>query len=385
MSNESIQTAPQRAIGWTEHEENCAQAWLADYMPATEAAAEGPIHACRVVEVQKDHVVVHDGRDDATGAQAQAYGLGARRARVPHALQRELAEAADALAVGDWVLVEPGTAAGELWVRYRLPPRNQLARRLHDGRDKVARVVIVSNVDRAVLVMGLDRDYNPRRLQRYLALAHMAGVPPLVVLTKADLEPSAGQTQIAELRAQVPPDTPVVALSALDPQARQSLLPWLEPGHTLVLLGSSGAGKSTLTNALCTAPLQDTGPTRFADGRGRHTTTVRSLHRVPEGACIIDTPGLRTLRLDGDEAALQGVFEDVAQQARKCRFRDCRHEDEPGCAVRTAIEPQRLNTWRKLQREAQRDQMSALDRQRQLSEWKQRSRVGRERAREKRE
>jgi ribosome biogenesis GTPase len=232
--------------------------------------------------------------------------------------------------------------------------------------------------------MGLDHDYNPRRLQRYLALTRMAGVPAVVVLTKADLDPEAGLRQCAELQEQVRDGTPVLALSALDPQAPRALQPWLQPGQTLVLLGSSGAGKSTLTNALCAANLQDTGPVRAADSHGRHTTTVRSLHRAPGGACIIDTPGLRTLRLDGDEEALQHVFDDVARAALQCRFRDCQHQDEPGCAVRASVEPERLLSWRKLQREARRDQMSALERQRQLSEWKQRSRAGRERSRDKR-
>jgi ribosome biogenesis GTPase len=379
MFDESDQ-ARWRAIGWTAQDHAAAQRWLEDHCAHEPAVAGAPVPSIspyRVVEVQRDHVLLHDGHDGHATH-------GARRARVPHALQRQLAQDADALAVGDWVLAECGEGLADLWVRHRLPPRNQLARRLHDGRDKVARVVIVSNVDTAVLVMGLDHDYNPRRLQRYLALTRMAGVPAVVVLTKADLDPEAGLRQCAELQEQVRDGTPVLALSALDPQAPRALQPWLQPGQTLVLLGSSGAGKSTLTNALCAANLQDTGPVRAADSHGRHTTTVRSLHRAPGGACIIDTPGLRTLRLDGDEEALQHVFDDVARAALQCRFRDCQHQDEPGCAVRASVEPERLLSWRKLQREARRDQMSALERQRQLSEWKQRSRAGRERSRDKR-
>ncbi|MBL8329026.1 MAG: ribosome small subunit-dependent GTPase A [Rubrivivax sp.] len=324
----------------------------------------------RVVEVQRDHVQVHDGQTQL-------------RARVRHSLQQELAQAADALAVGDWVLTDEDPF-GARWVQVRVPPRNQLARRLHDGRDKVARVVIVSNVDSALLVMGLDHDFNLRRLERYLTLAQLAGVAPLVVLTKADLALDPAQA-LARVAKALPAEVPVVAVDGRAGAARQALAPWLRPGHTLVLLGSSGAGKSTLTNTLCGQPLQDTGPTREGDGRGRHTTTVRSLHLALDGACIIDTPGLRTLRLDSDEAALRSVYEDVSTLSLQCRFRDCRHEGEPGCAVRDGVAAERLKSWHKLQREAQRDTMSALERQRQLSEWKQRGRAGRNRAREKRE
>jgi ribosome biogenesis GTPase len=137
-----------------------------------------------------------------------------------------------------------------------------------------------------------------------------------------------------------------------------------------VLLGSSGAGKSTLTNALCSQQVADTGANRSGDSRGRHTTTVRSLHVTPQGACIIDTPGLRTLRLDGDAAELETAFDDITRLALQCRFRDCRHEAEPGCAVRAGVPPERLRNYQKLQREARRDTLTALERKAQVSEWK---------------
>ncbi len=350
------------AIGLTAHEARWA-------LEMQEEAGREALRLARIVEVQRDHVLLHDGTQP-------------RRARVMHGLQQALSDAAAARAVGDWVLAE-ADRFGDLWTHWRAPPRNQLARRLHDGRDKVARVVIVSNVDTALLVMGLDHDFNLKRLERYVAMARMAGVQALVVLTKADLADQAEQ-RLAAVRAALPPDVAALAVNGLDAQAAQVLAPWLQPGHTLVLLGSSGAGKSTLTNTLCGDPIQDTGPIRFGDGRGRHTTTVRSLHLAAGGACIIDTPGLRTLRLDGDEAALRGVYEDVATLSMQCRFRDCRHEGEPGCAVREGVGDERLRNWHKLQREAQRDTLSALERQRQLSEWKQRSRAGRARAKDKR-
>jgi ribosome biogenesis GTPase len=323
----------------------------------------------RIVEVQRDSVQLHDGASQ-------------RRARSLPTLLATLAADDDALAVGDWVIAR-ANAHGEWWVHARVPPATQLARRLHDGRDKVTRTVIVSNVDTALLVMGLDGDFNLRRLERYLALARLAGVPAVVVLTKADLC-SAATERLREVRSVLSADIGAVALNALGDEPRAKLAPWLARGQTLVLLGSSGAGKSTLINALAGTALQATGATREGDGRGRHTTTSRSLHLLPEGACIIDTPGLRTLRLDGDEAQVQSVFGDIAELALQCRFRDCTHEGEPGCAVRGQVDPERLRNFHKLRREARRDQMTALERKEQVQVWKVRSRAARERARAKR-
>jgi ribosome biogenesis GTPase len=352
--------APLRAIGLTTPLVQAAWPLLAERPEAALA---------RVVEVQREHLVLHDGAAE-------------HMARLLPALRHELDAAADAVAVGDWVLAERNRF-GERWVAARVPPLNQLARRLHDGRDKVERVVIVANVDTALLVMGLDHDFNPRRMERFLALARMAGVTPLVVLTKADLCRDV-DVRLAAARALLPVGAEAIALNALGDEPRERLAPWLEAGQTLVLLGSSGAGKSTLTNALVGADVQVTGANRDGDSRGRHTTTARSLHRTADGACIIDTPGLRTLRLDGDVAALGQVFDDVASAALRCRFRDCRHQGEPGCAVREAVTPERLRNFQKLQREAERDTMSALERKVQLAQWKVRTRAARARTNAKR-
>lgn len=322
----------------------------------------------RVVELQREGLTLHDGVEETA-------------ARMLPALRAMLATEGDALAVGDWVLAQRNDL-GEWWVHERVPPLNQLARRLHDGRDKVTRVVIVSNVDTALLVMGLDHDFSLRRLERFVALARMAQVEPVVVLTKADLctDPTG---RVAEVQHSVP-GAAVRAVNALDAGAGAALADWLQPGRTLVLVGSSGAGKSTLTNTLAAAEVAITGANRADDSRGRHTTTTRSLHTTPSGACIIDTPGLRTLRLDGDAEQLGVVFEDIAQLALACRFRDCLHDSEPGCAVRDAVSPERLANYRKLLREARRDSITALERKAIVQKWKVRARAGRARAEAKR-
>jgi ribosome biogenesis GTPase / thiamine phosphate phosphatase len=322
----------------------------------------------RVVEVQRDSVLLHEGEL-------------VLRARVLPALHAALQD--DALAVGDWVYAQRNALA-EWWVRERVPPANQVARRLHDGRDKVTRVVLVANVDTALIVMGLDHDFNPRRLERYVAFTKIAGVGAVLVLTKADLvsddERAAG---CHEALALVPAEVAVLAVDATAPSAAAALQPWLGAGQTLVAVGSSGAGKSTLTNTLAGRALQDTGPARAGDGRGRHTTTVRTLHALAGGACLIDTPGLRTLRLDAEPGAVAGAFDDIARLAPLCRFRDCRHDGEPGCAVQGALAPARLKNFHKLQREAERDRMSALERKAMVAVWKARGRAGRQRAKDK--
>jgi ribosome biogenesis GTPase len=324
----------------------------------------------RVVEVQRDSVQLHDGHAP-------------HRARLLPALHQQLAADGDAVAVGDWVYARRNDHA-EWWVHVRVPPANQIARRLHDGRDKVTRVVIVANVDTVLVVMGLDHDYNVRRLERYLAFTRLAGVGAVVVLTKADLcDNDTRSAREREARTLAPPDVAVLALNGQDPAAARALAPWLGAGQTLAVIGSSGTGKSTLTNTLAGVEVQDTGGTRRGDGRGRHTTTVRSLHALPGGACLIDTPGLRTLRLDGDAESVASAFDDVARLAPQCRFRDCRHDGEPGCAVREALPAARLKNFHKLQREAARDTLSALERKALVATWKARGRAGRQRLKEK--
>jgi len=324
----------------------------------------------RVIEIRRDAVCLHDGRREVL-------------AMLPPALAETLAD--DALAVGDWVLVvQP--APGRWRIVERVPPLTQIARRTNDGRGAARRQVLVANVDTAFVVMGLDRDFNPRRLERYRALTHLAAVPAVLVLTKADtLDTASLQCRLADAREALGSGTPLLAVDARSPQAATALAPWLARGQTAVMLGSSGAGKSTLTNTLCGHALQDTGAVRLGDSRGRHTTTARTLRIAAAGGCVIDTPGLRALRLDVDDVAdLAGVFDDVGALASHCRFRDCRHQSEPGCAVRGGLSADRVRNFHKLQREARRDSMNALQMREQRRDWKLRGRDGAMRARAKR-
>lgn len=319
----------------------------------------------RVTQVQRETLIIDDGAD-------------VKRARLhPHAANA-LAAAGEAAAVGDWV-VAARDGHGDTWVHALLPSATRIARIDADGR----RQVLVSNVDVAFIVMGLDGDFNARRVERYLALTQGAGVWPVVVLTKLDCAPNAQQS-IDLLRRRLPRELSIEAVNATSATAAQVLAPYLGPGRTGVLLGSSGAGKSTLTNTLLGRLVQATGAVREDDSRGRHTTTARTLHRLPGGGCLIDTPGLRGLRVDVDEADLAASFADIAELAQRCRFRDCRHGDEPGCAVREGVDADRLRNFHKLGREAKREQMTFLDRRKQLAEWKSRSRAAGERMRLKR-
>jgi ribosome biogenesis GTPase / thiamine phosphate phosphatase len=330
-------------------------------------ARDPPRRLVRVIEVHRETLQVHDGLHETS-------------VRVLPRLARTLAEHDTAVAVGDWVVLVHD-AHGQPWVHERIAPLSHIARRDADG----GRHPVVSNVDTALLVMGLDDDYNPRRLERFLALVQGQGVTPVVVLTKADTV-SADEIDdaMAELRSRISPQIEVVAVNGMAPETTRVLDAYLAPGQTVVLLGSSGAGKSTLTNALAGQHLQDTGAVREHDSRGKHTTTSRSLHRLPGGACVIDTPGLRTLRPDADERTLAASFEDIASLAGQCRFRDCRHGDEPGCAVREGVPADRLRNYQKLLREIRRDTLTALERQQQLSEWKARGREGQMRLKMKR-
>ncbi len=321
------------------------------YLAQLAALPDNPAaYAMRIIEVHKDWLTLHNGEHPCS-------------ARVLPRLVAELAENGDCLSVGDWIVAEQ-TNLNEWWITLRLSPVNHLSRRSFDGR----RQAVASNIDTALLVMGLDHDFNLRRLERYLTMVAAADIAPVIVLTKADTVDNALE-RIDEVIQRIGRRYPVFAVDTRNQQSVQQLSPWLQSGQTLCLLGSSGAGKSTLTNTLANTE-QQTGAVRQDDSRGRHTTTSRSMHFCVGGACIIDAPGLRTLRPDGDDDSLHAAFDDIESWAEQCQFRNCRHESEPGCAVRIYCDPDRLFNYHKLMRDMQRLQQTPLERIAERARWK---------------
>ncbi len=250
-------------------------------------------------------------------------------------------------AVGDWVLVEPET---QMLVR-RLERKALLRRRTEGGRMPQ---LIAANVDTLFITTSCNDDLNPARLERYLALANEAGTTPVIVLTKADqvADTAPYLAQVAGLQRGLD----AVALNAKAPEAAQILARWCAEGQTVALVGSSGVGKSSLLNTLAGKSAKDgqmTGSIRESDAKGRHTTTSRSLHPIIGGGWVIDTPGMRTLHVSDNLAGLDHLFAEITELAPLCRFRDCTHAHDPGCAVQAAIkdgtlDPARVDRWRKL-------------------------------------
>ncbi|MBS0584556.1 MAG: ribosome small subunit-dependent GTPase A [Proteobacteria bacterium] len=324
----SLDKPPQalHAIGWR------------DDTPLPDGAAQS-WRLARVIVQHRNGYVLSDGEEEFPAQPAPRF---LRRRAAPDARP----------AVGDFVLVDAATPAV---IQQVLPRRSVLARAA--AGERYARQIIATNIDTAFVLMGLDGDFNPRRIERYLLLIAGSGVRPVIVLTKADLVADAARhTEIAALRAQLPQDVEVHALNAKDARAVAPLLRHLRRGDSAVLLGSSGAGKSTLTNTLLGRERQATGTVREHDSRGRHTTTQRALIALPSGGCLIDTPGMRELKLTGEEDLAASSFDDIEALALECRFGDCAHGAEPGCAVRAALEsgaldPARWENYRKLREE----------------------------------
>ncbi|HVR29535.1 MAG TPA: ribosome small subunit-dependent GTPase A [Thermoanaerobaculia bacterium] len=279
--------------------------------------------------------------------------------------------------IGDWVAFAP--AAGGMdraRIETVLPRRTKLSRKVPGERAQEQ--IVAANVDTVFVMMGLDADFSLRRLERFLVVVWESGAEPVIVLNKIDLS-AEPETRLAEAR-QVAPGACVLAVGSKERIGLDRLRPWLEPGRTIALLGSSGVGKSTLVNALAGEELQATGEVREHDRRGKHTTSFRRLLRLPGGALLVDNPGVREVQLwtvaIGDEEA----FADVEALAAQCRFADCRHQTEPECAVRAAVEEgrleqKRLASWRALQEELRRiaERQREHLRQRESRQWRKRS------------
>jgi ribosome biogenesis GTPase / thiamine phosphate phosphatase len=313
--------------------------WRAELGEALAALGDPSLAARRVVSADRRGVRVSDGVVEAGAV-------------VPGRM-RHRTRARSLPVVGDWVAVRAGP---DPVIEAVLPRRSELVRRDPDQRSEQ---VLAANVDTAIVVMGLDGDFNLRRLERYLTLVRAAGVGPVIVLSKADLCSDVAR-KLADVE-DAASGVPVLALSLVVEDGHQPVEAFLPAGLTAVLLGSSGAGKSTLLNGLLGRAAQRTGDVREHDSRGRHTTTVRQLFALPGGAAVIDTPGLRELELIGADAGLAEAFPELAELAATCRFRDCRHQDEPDCALRAAeqagtVTSARLAGYRKLAAELARPQ-----------------------------
>ncbi len=319
------------------------------------AYEKSEVFPARVVEIQRSGALavsnahgeasIREGRILLTGAFAEGIAL-------PE----------DLPAVGDWLLVReldqgmPGGADATWLPIVILPRKSFLARKAPGSRHGDARFIqaLAANVDIAVAMTACGADFSPGRVERLLALCHASGVNPLVLLTKTDLIQDPG-TLLDEL-ASVSGTTPVLGVSAATGEGVAKLQSLFKTGSTIALLGSSGVGKSTLLNTLAGFSLTETSPVREGDSKGVHTTTHRELYLLNSGLIVLDSPGLREVQLWADEADLDAVFPEIAALAFSCRFRDCKHREEPGCAVRAALkdgslDPGRYARWRKMLQE----------------------------------
>ncbi len=273
-------------------------------------------------------------------------------AKVSGRLEHHATSLAHLPAVGDWVLIKPGKDGAKATIQAILPRQSKFSRKTPGKRTDEQ--IIAANIDSVWIVTSLDANLNPARLERYVTLVWESGASPVVILAKADLT-SETKSIIEDLADRVA-GVPIHAVSALNASGITELNQYLTKGRTIALLGSSGVGKSTLINHLAGRDILRTASVREKDGKGRHTTTHRELVLLPEGGLLLDTPGMRELQLWGAEDVLDKGFADIDAIAGECRFSDCSHEAEPGCAVQEAVEkgvlaPERMENFKKLRQE----------------------------------
>jgi len=316
-----------RQLGWSDYFDN-------------QLATINDEQSCiaRVVSVQRNLFLVSDGPNEWLCSPAG-----------------KLIHSGDYPVSGDWVLINESIVTGII------PRKNILSRGeagSHNNRTGTAtrQQAIAANLDAVFIVCGLDRDFNLRRLERYLALVYNCSLIPVVVLTKSDLhqDPDLFQLEVEDIAFGVP----VVLTSMLDNRGKNELESHLGSGRTIAMIGSSGAGKSTLVNMLSDTAIQATAAISNSVGKGRHTTTVRELIRMPQGGLLMDNPGIREIAFYDDGDGVENTFVDIEELAKLCRFADCSHQREPGCAVQNAIESgelllERLESYHKMNREMQ--------------------------------
>ncbi|QDE41147.1 ribosome small subunit-dependent GTPase A [Luteibacter pinisoli] len=312
--------------------------WRDDTLP------DDPRRLARVVAQHRAGYEVHDGNEPFN---AQPAGPFLKRGLDP-ALRP---------AVGDFVLLSRATHPV---IEEILPRRSTLTRAA--AGERYERQVIAANIDYVLVLTGLDGDFNPSRIERYLTLVEGSGAKAVVLLSKADTGVDV-EAAVSSLRARLPDDAAVHAINGKDATTVTMLAPYLGPGMSAVLVGSSGAGKSTLTNTLLGEERMATSAVRSHDSRGRHTTTHRALLRLPTGGCLIDTPGMRELKLTGEENL--DLFADIETLVAQCRFGNCGHGNEPGCAIQAALasgelSPQRWRNFLKLHEERE-EQAATLE------------------------
>lgn len=297
----------------------------------------------RVTEVQRSLITVFDGSEERS---------------IPITSSWHDAAPEDRSTVGDWVVLDDESLRVE-----RVLERKSIFRRIAAG-DKTEMQLIAANIDILFIVTSCSEEFKESRLERYLSLAIESGVIPVVVLTKIDLADD--PDSYVERSRNVQPGVAVESINALDKSTFGGVRAWVERGSTIALVGSSGVGKSTLLNTLAGTAIAATKGIREDDKKGRHTTSHRALFRLAGGGLVIDVPGIRELKVAEVDAALAAVFDDIEAMASKCRFADCRHECEPGCAVRNAvengeIEERRLRNYLKLLRESERNSASLAE------------------------
>ncbi|PTY03553.1 ribosome small subunit-dependent GTPase A [Verrucomicrobia bacterium LW23] len=352
-------------LGWNEHFARHAAAVLEASATATATAtpepgesgsATGPLRFARVVEELRGYYTLHDGETETL-------------AQIAGKLRYDAESRLDFPAVGDWVSFTQRAGEKRATVRGVLPRISKFSRQA--AGDETEEQLLAANLDTVFVVTSLNRDLNARRLERYLTLVAQSGAEAVVILNKVDICDEA--SYLAKQVRKTAGEVPVLPISALNGKGVSRLKPWLKAGRTVALLGSSGAGKSTLVNRLLGEERQAVNEIRGTDDRGRHTTTSRHLFVLPGGGMVIDTPGLRELHMWEGEEGIAQAFTDVEEIALRCKFTNCRHIQEPNCAVLSALAAGKLTQGRydgyqKLQREIEtqrlREERSAQSAQR---------------------